>query len=93
MPELADLEVVRDVLNRRRLGQVIVSAEVIPPGGPIVVRDLPAWTARERERSPAGQVLGLYFEHSGRTVANSHYVDCEETGAVVPDAAGARPSG
>ena len=40
MPELPELEVVRDVLNRRILGQTIVSAEVIPPGGPIVVRDL-----------------------------------------------------
>ncbi len=40
MPELSELEVVRDVLNRRIIRQVIVSAEVIPPGGPIVVRDL-----------------------------------------------------
>jgi formamidopyrimidine-DNA glycosylase len=40
MPELPELEVVHDVLNRRIIGQVIVSAEVIPPGGPIVVRDL-----------------------------------------------------
>jgi formamidopyrimidine-DNA glycosylase len=40
MPELPELEVVRDVLNRRILGQTIVSAEMIPPGGPIVVRDL-----------------------------------------------------
>jgi formamidopyrimidine-DNA glycosylase len=40
MPELPELEVVRDVLNRRILGQTITSAEVIPPGGPIVVRDL-----------------------------------------------------
>jgi formamidopyrimidine-DNA glycosylase len=40
MPELPELEVVRDVLNRRVLGQTIVSAEVFPPGGPIVVRDL-----------------------------------------------------
>lgn len=40
MPELPELEVVRDVLYRRILGQTITSAEVIPPGGPIVVRDL-----------------------------------------------------
>jgi formamidopyrimidine-DNA glycosylase len=33
MPELPELEVVRDVLNRRILGQVIESGEVIPPGG------------------------------------------------------------
>ena len=40
MPELPELEVVRDVLNRRILGQTIAAAEVIPPGDPIVVRDL-----------------------------------------------------
>ncbi len=40
MPELPELTVVAEVLNRRLLGQTIVSAEVIPPGGPIVVRDL-----------------------------------------------------
>ena len=40
MPELPELEVVQEVLNRRILGQTISSAEVIPPGGPIVVRDL-----------------------------------------------------
>ena len=40
MPELPELTVVQEVLNRRILGQTIVSAEVIPPGGPIVVRDL-----------------------------------------------------
>jgi formamidopyrimidine-DNA glycosylase len=40
MPELPELEVVRDVLNRRILGQTITSAEVILPGGAIVVRDL-----------------------------------------------------
>jgi formamidopyrimidine-DNA glycosylase len=39
MPELPELEVVRDVLTRRMLGQTITSAEVVPPGGPIVVRD------------------------------------------------------
>ena len=40
MPELPELEVVRDVLNRRILGKTISATEVIPPGGPIVVRDL-----------------------------------------------------
>jgi formamidopyrimidine-DNA glycosylase len=39
MPELAELEVVREVLNCHLPGQAITSAEVIPPGGPIVVRD------------------------------------------------------
>jgi formamidopyrimidine-DNA glycosylase len=40
MPELPELEVVREVLVRRVVGQTIVGADVIPPGGPIVVRDL-----------------------------------------------------
>jgi formamidopyrimidine-DNA glycosylase len=40
MPELPELSVVRDVLHRRLLGQIIESAQVIPPGGPIVIRDL-----------------------------------------------------
>lgn len=40
MPELPELEVVQEVLNRRILGQTVVSADVIPPGCPIVVRDL-----------------------------------------------------
>ena len=40
MPELPELAIVQEVLNRRLLGQAIVSTEVIPPGGPIVIRDL-----------------------------------------------------
>ena len=40
MPELPRLEVVCRVLNRRIAGKMIVAAEVIPPRGAIVVRDL-----------------------------------------------------
>jgi formamidopyrimidine-DNA glycosylase len=40
MPELPELEVVREVLVRRVVGEKITSVEVLPPGGPIVVRDL-----------------------------------------------------
>jgi formamidopyrimidine-DNA glycosylase len=40
MPELPELEVVCEVLNRRVLGQTVTAADVIPPGGPIVIRDL-----------------------------------------------------
>src|SRR6266487_1142694 len=40
MPELPELTVVCEVLNRRIVGQTILTAESIPPGGPIVVRDL-----------------------------------------------------
>jgi len=40
MPELPELEVVREVLQRRVVGRTITAVEIIPPGGPIVVRDL-----------------------------------------------------
>ena len=40
MPELSELEVVQAVLNRRLLGQSIVSAVGIPPGAAIMVRNL-----------------------------------------------------
>ncbi len=40
MPELPELEVVREVLQRRIVGQTITAVEIIPPGGPIVARDL-----------------------------------------------------
>ena len=40
MPELPELEVVREVLQRRIIGQTITVVEIIPPGGPVVVRDL-----------------------------------------------------
>jgi formamidopyrimidine-DNA glycosylase len=40
MPELPELDVVAEVLNRRVLGQIITKVEVLPAGGPIVVRDL-----------------------------------------------------
>ncbi len=40
MPELPELEVVRQVLQRRVVGQTITAVEVLPAGGAIVVRDL-----------------------------------------------------
>jgi formamidopyrimidine-DNA glycosylase len=40
MPELPELEVVRDVLQRRVVGQAITGVTIRPPGGAIVVRDL-----------------------------------------------------
>jgi hypothetical protein len=40
MPELPELTVIREGFHRRSLSQVVNSAEIIPPGGPIVVRDL-----------------------------------------------------
>lgn len=40
MPELPELEVACEVLNRRIAGQTIQSVKVLPPGGLVVVRDL-----------------------------------------------------
>jgi len=40
MPELPELEVVRDVLQRRVVGRTITDVRLIPPGGPLVARDL-----------------------------------------------------
>jgi formamidopyrimidine-DNA glycosylase len=40
MPELPELEVVCEVLQRRVIGETISSVKIIQPGGAIVVRDL-----------------------------------------------------
>ncbi len=40
MPELPELEVVCEVLQRRVAGQAILDVEIQPPGGAIVARDL-----------------------------------------------------
>ena len=40
MPELPELEVIKEVLQRRVVGQTIVSVQAIGPGSAIVVRDL-----------------------------------------------------
>ena len=40
MPELPELEIVKEVLRRRVVGTTIRIVEILPPGGPIVVRDL-----------------------------------------------------
>jgi hypothetical protein len=40
MPELRELEVVQEVLNRRIAGQTITTAEGVAPGAVIVIRDL-----------------------------------------------------
>ena len=57
MPELPELEVVREVLIRHLVGQAILEVKVIPPGGPIVVRDL---THQGFETSLAGaRIAGI----------------------------------
>ena len=40
MPELPEIEVICEVLQRRLVGETITDVELIPPAGPIVVRDL-----------------------------------------------------
>ncbi len=40
MPELPELQVVCEVLQRRVVGQSIIDVEIVPPGGLIVVRDM-----------------------------------------------------
>ena len=72
MPELPELEVVREVLEGRVAGQVIEKVEVIPPGGPIVVRDLtlrgvgPALTgARIESIARRGKFLIFSFDAPG----------------------------
>lgn len=47
MPELPELEIVRDVLQRRLVGRRIMDVSLSPKGGPIVVRDLTGQGFRE----------------------------------------------
>ena len=54
MPELPELEVVREVLRRRVVGQTIAGIEVRPPGGPLVIRDM---TGRGFEASLNGRTI------------------------------------
>jgi formamidopyrimidine-DNA glycosylase len=54
MPELPELEVVCEVLQRRAVGRTLAAVEVLPPGGPIVVRDL---TAAGFEKTLSGAVI------------------------------------
>lgn len=54
MPELPELEVVKEVLQRRVVGEKIAEVQVLPPGGPIVVRDL---TGRGFAGTLTGQVI------------------------------------
>lgn len=56
MPELPELEVVSEVLNRHVTGVAILRAEVLPPGGPIVVRDL-------AQRGIEAALAGASFAH------------------------------
>ena len=54
MPELPELQVVREVLAKRVVGQNIIDVQVMPPGGPIVIRDL---TNRGFAAAITGQII------------------------------------
>jgi formamidopyrimidine-DNA glycosylase len=54
MPELPELEVICEVLQRRVAGETIAEVEVRPPGGAVVVRDL---THQGFETSLRGRTL------------------------------------
>ncbi len=58
MPELPELEVVREVLDRRVVGRKIEAVTVAPRGGPLVVRDL---THRGFAESLTGANLASVF--------------------------------
>ncbi len=74
MPELPELEVVREVLERRVLGRAFVDVQVLPPGGPIVARDLTGGDFRSALKGAAvagivrrGKFLVFSFQpHPGR---------------------------
>jgi len=75
MPELPELEVVCEVLQRRVVGQTIQAVKIIPPGGPIVVRDLTnlgfaaALTgAAFQQVTRRGKFLIFLFQPAGSTV-------------------------
>ncbi|HEX8993520.1 MAG TPA: DNA-formamidopyrimidine glycosylase family protein [Anaerolineales bacterium] len=54
MPELPELEIVREVLQRRVVGQKITEVELRPPGASIVIRDM---TGRGFAAALVGQML------------------------------------
>jgi formamidopyrimidine-DNA glycosylase len=55
MPELPELEIVREVLTRRLIARVVARVSIEPKGGPIVVRDL---TGQGFAEGIAGKQIG-----------------------------------
>ena len=79
MPELPELEIVRDVLRRRLVGRRIVEVSLSPKGGPIVARDLTGHGFREGltnrsiesvQRRGKFLLFGLSSEAGGQTAAS-----------------------
>ena len=62
MPELPELEVVREILDRRVVGESIVRAEAVLPGSAIVVRDS---TGRGFSTALAGATVELGVPRGG----------------------------
>ena len=54
MPELPELEIIKEVLQRHVVGETIADVQIRPPGGPIVVRDL---TGQGFAAGLAGQIV------------------------------------
>ena len=53
MPELRELTIVCEILNRRIVGQTVTAAEAVLPGGAIVIREL---TSDATLRPPAANM-------------------------------------
>lgn len=77
MPELPELQVVRDVLQRRVVGKKITRVELIQPTAAIVVRDLTGrgfvetlTTAHIRNIARRGKFLIFDFNNSAKLVIN-----------------------
>ena len=58
MPELPELEVVQEVLQRHVVGQTILDVEIRPPGGAIVARDL---TGAGFKQTLPGKIIDAVF--------------------------------
>ncbi len=77
MPELPELEVVREVLLRRLAGRTIQEVSISPRGGPLVARDLTGGNFRDGLRGAAveyverrGKFLVFRLGPGGALVAN-----------------------
>ena len=75
MPELPELEVVREVLLRRVVDQHIAEVQVVPPGGAIVVRDLTLEQFRALLKPFRGEVKGVLTRNDAIAGIGNAYAD------------------
>jgi hypothetical protein len=77
MPELPELEIVREVLERRLAGRIIAHVTIDPKGGPLVVRDLTGrgfgagLVGEHIQVSPRGKYLLFHLSPSRLVAPNS----------------------